>query len=307
MQTKPVDLNWYSERQRYVGGSEVAAIMGVDKYRSPMDVYKTKTGEVPPQIDNRHTIRGRTLESFAALEFEETTGIRLDNCADLELRDPELPLRGHLDRRAMDGTIIEIKCPSLGSFRRIQREGIPDSWRIQMQTYLMLAKASNGIFAIFCADQWELKTIDGIANTELWTPIREAVKNFWECVEKRTPPATPDPLAGLQTASTTITRTDPEFVAAAQFLREARQLRDDGEAVYKIASDQMRELIEGKPGRYEGGGVRLYFDLAPGRRTFDRKALEAAHPELDLEPFFKVGKPYEVFRPIFGPGEKGQE
>ena len=39
-------LEWLKTRQTGIGGSDVAAILGLSKWKTPLDIYLAKTGEV---------------------------------------------------------------------------------------------------------------------------------------------------------------------------------------------------------------------------------------------------------------------
>jgi hypothetical protein len=96
-----------------------------------------------------------------------------------------------------------------------------------------------------------------------------------------------------------IHRTDSEFVEAAQLFREAKQLEKDSELLIELAKKQVKAAIDSKLGKYEGGGMRLAYFMSQGRTSFDKKALAAAYPQIDLSQFEKRGDPFEVMKPIF--------
>jgi predicted phage-related endonuclease len=55
-----------AERRKSIGGSDIGAILGVDQYRSPLDVYNSKTGLVlEADFGNAHTIRGTTTRGYS--------------------------------------------------------------------------------------------------------------------------------------------------------------------------------------------------------------------------------------------------
>ena len=69
---------WLGVRRQGIGGSDVAAILGMDKRRGPLHVYLDKRGELEEQRDpklNRAARRGQKLESLVAELFAEETGL----------------------------------------------------------------------------------------------------------------------------------------------------------------------------------------------------------------------------------------
>ena len=43
---------WLAERRTGIGGSDAGAILGVNKYRTALDVYLDKTGQAEDQVEN---------------------------------------------------------------------------------------------------------------------------------------------------------------------------------------------------------------------------------------------------------------
>lgn len=66
-----VNEQWLGFRRHGVGGSDVAPIMGVSPFRSPLEVWLEKTGRVEPDdISDRPAVYwGTILEDVVALEF----------------------------------------------------------------------------------------------------------------------------------------------------------------------------------------------------------------------------------------------
>lgn len=61
-------------RKAGIGGSDVAAILGLSPWRSPLDIYLDKIGEGTPQADSKHLRRGSALEPLILARFQEIHG-----------------------------------------------------------------------------------------------------------------------------------------------------------------------------------------------------------------------------------------
>ncbi len=307
MATEPKNIPDYLEpenRKQFIGASDMPAILGLSEYRSPLDVYNEKVGLVAPFAGNRNTERGTRLEALAAELYQERTGRRLHKRKTELIHERLDYLRGHIDRRVVgeDKRVVEIKCPSLGMFHKIKREGPPVQWLIQLQIYMLLDKSAVASFAIFCADAFDLVTFDVDQQPDLYPEYERAAAEFWERVQNRQPP---EPLEVdktkfefLRTAGEVTRRTDDAFLEAAHLLHEADRLRRDGETLHALAKQQMIEAAGGY-GKFETHGLRLHYQLQRGRTTLDKKALAAAHPEIDLSLFEKEGSPFETFRAVW--------
>lgn len=326
-------------RRKGLGGSDVAAIFGLDRYRTPEDVWLEKTGQVIP-IDepSGDKERGIRLEPVAAEMYAakyDRTLLRMPNT----FVDRECPwMRGNVDRIIVGATeqenqVAEIKCPSLGMYSKIKREGLGDSWKLQAQHYLRVTGLRTLVWIIFCADRWEMIDFPMERDELVIDMLVEKEREFWTLVETMTPP--PPIIRNIaeepeivEVGSVTIRR-DADFVEAVAQLRDAKTLKGTAEQLEQQAIDRVKEIV-GKPGIYEGPGSRIYFRESPGRTTFDKTALARANPidrkllfealaewgddsgalvvqeimkefdlKLELDQFNKQGKPFVTLRPYF--------
>ncbi len=292
------------ERREYIGASEIAAIMCLDRYRTPLDVYNIKVGLSAPFEGNNHTERGNNLEAIAANYYTEKTGIKLRRHNE-GFVDKEFPMvRGHLDRMVVgEKRLIEIKCPSVAAFRRLQRDGLPDSFIIQAQAYMRLSGVPRLTWVIFCADAWDAATFDIDYDADVAAVAFKAAADFWrDHIEPQIPPVetAAEQKVNFELAKIggfATDRDDQAFVDAAARLREATDLAREAGELLESAKADVLAVIEGIPGIYQGGGLRLHYTEQAGRKSFDKKA--AAADGIDLSKYEKVGNPFPVFRPYF--------
>jgi putative phage-type endonuclease len=303
------------ERRRYLGASEIAAVMGLDKWRTPLDVFQEKTGISQPFAGNKHTERGNRLEAIAAEMFTEITGRKLMRKTS-GLEHPDYPfIRGHIDRIIVgEQAIAEIKCPSIAAYRKYQREGLPESMVIQMQIYLGLTGYKSGTWLIFCADAWDLATFEIEFDQAIYDAAVKAAVEFWKNTANGIAPTPSTEEKGelkLQIeriaaqgneGGLVVYRDDETFTARAQALSEAISLKRDAEELFEIAKKDILDAVENECGIYEGGGLRVYYTESAGRKTLDKKAVAAAG--IDLSPFEKQGSPFKTFKTYQITGEQ---
>lgn len=292
------------ERRSYIGASEIAAIVGVDKYKTAIDVYNEKVGPTKAFAGNPHTERGNRLESIAAEYYTELTGVKLRRHNE-GFSHPDHPfIRGHIDRMAVgEKRIVEFKCPSVAAYRRHQREGLPESYIIQAQVYMGLANAPSLTFGIFCADVWDLASFDLSFDETIYNAAIDHAVAFWNShVIPHVPPTdnADNKKMEVETGGGSITfRDDPVFMEAAAAVREAWQIEADAKELKELAKAKFIAAIEDTPGSYEGAGIRAYYSERPGRSSLDKDALARDHPDIDLSKYQKQGKPFYEFRPYF--------
>lgn len=296
------------DRRTYLGGSDVAVILGLDPFKSPRQLWLEKTGQVPmPVVDNVHVRRGHRQEPVALAAYQEQLDVRdprevLVPATLLDERDLPLVhaathpfLRGHVDAIALPadrrgalrevGRVIEAKAPALGTFLKYQREGLPDRYIIQLQSYLTMFGLARGEWVIFSAEHDQLLPVPVERDPVVEEAILEQTARFWRCVETLTPPpeeTVAEALPPLAPDEQTLAETRWESEEARRILadyREARALAESAKALKDEAEARVRALIAGKPGRYEAEGIgRVVYVQTKGARRFDAKKLAALAP-----------------------------
>lgn len=167
-------------RSKGIGGSEVAAILGVSEWSSPYQVWLDKTGRNGENMDNKYMYAGRLLESAVAKYFASETGYRVIKSSAVEktYQHPKYPfVIGTPDRtyfaKNLGKGVLECKTTQ----RRI--DDVPMSWFTQLQWYLGLLELTNGSVA------WLERGVDfGYKEYEFdrsfWEYALNAVGEFWE-------------------------------------------------------------------------------------------------------------------------------
>lgn len=82
---------WLKERKTYIGGSDLCSILGINNFRTELDVYFEKTTEgVTEESTNPAAYWGTVLEDVVAQEYSRRTGFKIEKPAGL-IRHAELP------------------------------------------------------------------------------------------------------------------------------------------------------------------------------------------------------------------------
>lgn len=183
-------LQWLKERQCGIGGSDVGAILGVNKYKTPFEVYLEKTEpitEVGEQSESAYW--GDQFEEVVAKEFEKRTGkkVRRDR---KHYKHSDYPFMvANIDRKVVgENAILECKTANQYLANEWQDDEVPASYLLQVQHYLFVTGAEVGYIAVLIGGQkfvWKEVQRD----EELIEVIIEAEKEFWKMVQDKTPPA----------------------------------------------------------------------------------------------------------------------
>ncbi|MBR0568388.1 YqaJ viral recombinase family protein [Azoarcus sp. L1K30] len=152
-----------ADRQSGLGASDISAILGYNSFRSPVEVYLEKIGDLPADESSMRLRFGQHNEEFVAKEYEQATGMRVQRYNPM-LRHPDYPcVLGHVDRlvippgqkvAAHKGLIrtdrgLEAKTVDPFVFRTSGEWGeagtdeVPTSYMIQCATYMSLTNCSR--------------------------------------------------------------------------------------------------------------------------------------------------------------------
>jgi len=182
MTTARLDHTDPDVRRTFVGGSDIAAVMGQSHWKTRLQLWAEKTGNIPaPDLsDVEHVQMGTKLESFIADEFAERTEkkIRRDSRTFVH---PEFPyMVYHVDRWIV-GEDAMLECKNTSEFRAKDWEGesVPVEYVLQVNWGLGLMQKKVGYFcALVGGNRIRIKSVE--FSEELFARQVAAAKDFWE-------------------------------------------------------------------------------------------------------------------------------
>jgi putative phage-type endonuclease len=172
-------------------GSEIGAIMGFNKYKTPLQIYNEKVGLTPyADISDREPVYwGTILEPIVASEFEKRTGKKVA-VLDKILHHQKYPyMTANIDRDIPNEDAgLECKTASAYAKAEWEEDEIPASYLLQCQWYLFITGARLWYIACLVGGQnflWKAVPRDD----ELIGMMERDAVDFWENhVLKRVPP-----------------------------------------------------------------------------------------------------------------------
>ncbi len=135
--------DWLEHRRLGIGGSDASVVCGINKYKSPVELWMDKTGQIPPQEAGEAAYWGTQLESIVRAEFTKRTGIEVTK-PDVILQSEEHPfmlanLDGVCEVPDVGTCIFEAKTASAYKVGQWE-DSIPDKYMCQVQhTWPLLA------------------------------------------------------------------------------------------------------------------------------------------------------------------------
>jgi putative phage-type endonuclease len=283
---------WLAIRKRGIGGSDVAAICGLDRYRSPFGVYLEKLDEVPDDAAGEAAEWGNILESVVAEHFSRRTGLRLipspGTLASVERPWQQVnvdALYAHPNETDASG-VLEVKTRSAFVADQWGEDSLPDGPQLQVQHALDVTGLGEGHVAVLIGGQ-RYKHYRVHRDDELIAHLRQIERDFWQRIADRNPPpvdaskACTDLLAHLyEVKPDSVVELDP--AEARQLLDERAEAKADIKAAEErcaLAENQLKSLIgENEVGCVDGTPAVTWKRIAANR--FDQAAFKADHPQM---------------------------
>ena len=69
--------DWLEYRKQGIGGSDASVVCGINRYKSPVELWMEKTDQMPSQEAGEAAYWGTQLEPFVRAEFTKRTGIEV--------------------------------------------------------------------------------------------------------------------------------------------------------------------------------------------------------------------------------------
>ena len=96
-----INQDFTLDRTKYIGGSDIGAILGLSKFRTPLEVWLEKTGKETKQADSLPLRFGSFAEDFVASEYSRATGFELLHDESIHLHPHHAFMSAHIDRFVM--------------------------------------------------------------------------------------------------------------------------------------------------------------------------------------------------------------
>jgi putative phage-type endonuclease len=295
------------DRRRFIGGSDIASIMGIQPpgWRTALDLWELKIlpdaavePETPEEVRKR-LARGTIVEPLVATMLAMLHGLPGIDVRNRRYVDPLLPyfaaeidaeiplgaVRDRFDSRAdpyPDETMVNVEIKTVHPFaiREWGEEGgdsIPIhyaaqiQWGLGVRDFRPLALCA----ALFGADDLRLYPL--YIDTPVVLEMRRRAQIFWQCVEEREAPAaqtSADVLRLWPKAVARIAEATPEIAAFAGSLRGIKRIAKAEDGVSFAIKEFMRDA---DTLAYDGQVIATFKNKATSRIDLDR--LESEFPE----------------------------
>ena len=281
-------LNW---RNKGIGGSDASVVCGINKYKSPVELWLEKTGQSSPESAGEAAYWGTQLESLVRTEFTKRTGIEVLTVNKL-LCNKEYPFQiANLDgvcKHPELGTVI-FEAKTASAFKADKWDGsVPEEYVLQVQHYLSVTGYMGAYIAVLIGgNTFKYTFIE--RDEELISKLIQWESDFWEHVQSDIPPA----LDGSEASAKFLNKKFPNSIAqtkiklpntAVELIRLYDEACEKGD-VLNEQKQKSENLLKQMLGDNEMGmvGERIITWKTVNQERLDSKTLKSDHPTLYKE------------------------
>lgn len=140
---------WRALRSRYIGGSDAAAVVGMNAYVSPYSLWAEKPGDFRAFPGNLATEVGTYLEDFVARKFAEVTGKKVRR-ANHSFFNSDYPWAiANIDREIIgEDAGLEIKTTDTMNLNEFRGGEYPANYYVQSVHYLAVTGRQRWYLAV---------------------------------------------------------------------------------------------------------------------------------------------------------------
>jgi len=306
-------------REHRLGASDMAAVMSLDPYRGPIDVYMRLVGLAPPTVETPQMRRGNRMEAVIADWYAEETGVTLlpaesviHPSEDWLLATPDrlvIPEHGPVTRLGpapVSGRGLEVKTRAFtkkGEWGEAGTDEVPFGVAVQCAVGMACLDLPEwDVAAALSLDDWRIYHLKRDPETEA-AIIAAGLDFMTEHVAKRIPP----PLDGSEAAHTLLAALWPDAGTAMLPADEAMEsllvsLQDirgrikDDEALESEVEVRLKSLIGENAGIVSAlNGLKVTWTKNKTGAVSWSKVAKALNPPADLIAA-NTGEPPRVFR-----------
>ena len=302
--------DWLRERKKGIGGSDVACVLGLNKYKSAFALYNEKKSEEIEDFDNEAMRIGRDLEEYVASRFTELSGIKVRHENAILINENFPFIRANVDRLCVGVKAgLECKTASTWNAKNFGKGEFPVNYYAQCVAYMAVTGLPDWYLAVLVMGK-EFKvyklTRDKDCDCPEWCEcavyvgddeiesLVSACREFWcEHIEKNVPPAVfnSNDDEAISSACNPDSGQEIDMTGYLDKLAELTNIKgqiDELTAQKKQLEGEIK-MFMGDCGKGYADGYKVSF-TKQSRTTYDVKRFIEDNPDIDLEPYKKVSE-----------------
>ncbi|WP_353427876.1 YqaJ viral recombinase family protein [Polynucleobacter sp. MWH-UH19D] len=289
-----INQDFTVDRTKYIGGSDIGAILGLSRFKTPLQVWLEKTGKEVSTKDSLPLRFGSYAEEFIAQEYARATGALLLHDESAHIHPQHSYMAAHIDRFILgDGAdrlptkILE--CKTANSFAKsewgqVGSDEVPMSYLCQCIWYMAITGIDQADIAVLFGNS-DFRIYQLQRDHDLESLVLQKAEHFWnEHVLKNSAP----PPSNIQDCQILFKKGNPtksiearqealELVKRLHVLNKHIELSED--EVSSIKQRIMQQMGEAETLTFEGKVLATWKAPKPSFKL-DSKRLEAEHPTI---------------------------
>lgn len=181
--------DWLAVRKQGIGSSDAAAAVGLNPYKSQLELWLEKTGrdtslpKLDPQDEESPAYWGNILEPIVATHYTRRSGHRVRRInAVLQHPDPKLTwMLANIDREVIGSSDVQIlECKTAGiNGARLWKEGVPEYVQLQVMHQLAVTgKQAADVAVLLGGQHLEIHRIE--RDEPLISRLVDLERLFWD-------------------------------------------------------------------------------------------------------------------------------
>lgn len=176
------------DRTKYIGGSDIGAILGLSRFRSPLEVWMEKTGKAAKKLDSLPLRFGSFAEEFVASEYARSTGFDLIHDESIHIHPEHSFMSAHIDRFVLDGNsaipsrILECKTANpftSNEWGEVGSDEVPMSYLCQCIWYMAITNLDRVDLAVLFGNS-DFRIYEITRDKELERMVIQKATTFWQ-------------------------------------------------------------------------------------------------------------------------------
>ena len=289
-----MNQDFTQDRTKYIGGSDIGAILGLSKFRTPLEVWMEKTGKEVRQLDSLPLRFGSFAEEFVASEYARATNFELLHDESIYIHPTHPMMSAHVDRFILGNGLNKtatrlLECKTANPFARGQwgepgTDQVPMSYLCQCIWYMAITGIEQCDLAVLFGNS-DFRIYEIARDLELEALVIEKALQFWNeyVLKDIAPPAQTEGDYQALFKKSDPSKTIEANAKTVELIRQLQSLSvqsgDMDEQITQIKQHIMNEMKEAEVLSFQGNVIATWKAPKPSFRL-DTKRLELDHPDL---------------------------
>jgi putative phage-type endonuclease len=284
-----INQDFSVDRTKYIGGSDIGAILGLSKFRTPLEVWMEKAGKETKQFDSLPLRFGSFAEEFVASEYARSTGVELLHDESIYIHPTHSFMSAHIDRFVLGDSASRqptkiLECKTANPFARSEwgepgTDQVPMSYLCQCIWYMAITGIEQCDLAVLFGNS-DFRVYEIERDLELEDLVIDKARHFWNeyVLKDIAPPAQTEGDCQSLFKKSDPTKTVEANLKTVELIRQLQSLSKQGGDVEmqitQIKQHIMSEMKEAEALSYTGNVIATWKAPKPSFRL-DGKRLEA--------------------------------